>query len=101
MLALPAASAIEIRQESGLRPLRPATPQVMNSMTRSSSVPRYRNSAPRDNRNIAPNIRSGSNSPSVNHIQWCRNHYDSYRTNDNSYQPFAGTRRECSSPFGG
>ncbi|WP_420962778.1 BA14K family protein [Brucella sp. IR073] len=93
-LALSAASAIEIRQESGLRPLRPVTPQVMNGMSGNPG-------APRDKRIIVPNIRSGSNSPSVNHIQWCQNRYNSYRSSDNSYQPFAGTRRECSSPFGG
>ncbi|CAB4326163.1 BA14K family protein [Brucella sp. BO2] len=37
--------------------------------------------------------------PSSNHIQWCSNHYRSYRSSDNTYQPFAGPRQSCNSPF--
>ncbi|MDR6430632.1 BA14K family protein [Brucella pseudogrignonensis] len=37
--------------------------------------------------------------PSSNHISWCSNHYRSYRTSDNTYQPLAGPRTGCNSPF--
>ena len=37
--------------------------------------------------------------PSSNHIQWCSNRYRSYRTTDNTYQPIAGPRTGCNSPF--
>lgn len=37
--------------------------------------------------------------PSSNHISWCSNRYRSYRTSDNTYQPLAGPRSGCNSPF--
>jgi len=37
--------------------------------------------------------------PSSNHISWCSNRYRSYRTSDNTYQPLAGPRTGCNSPF--
>ncbi|RWC78181.1 MAG: BA14K family protein [Mesorhizobium sp.] len=33
------------------------------------------------------------------HVQWCYNHYRSYRASDNSFQPNNGPRRECRSPY--
>jgi hypothetical protein len=33
------------------------------------------------------------------HVQWCFNHYASYREWDNSYQPYLGPRRPCLSPY--
>ncbi|WP_405049311.1 MULTISPECIES: BA14K family protein [unclassified Rhizobium] len=30
---------------------------------------------------------------------WCSGRYASYRTDDNTYQPYGGPRRECVSPF--
>lgn len=33
------------------------------------------------------------------HIRWCYDHYVSYRAWDNSYQPYAGPRRQCWSPY--
>jgi hypothetical protein len=33
------------------------------------------------------------------HIEWCRGRYKSYRTSDNSYQPYDGRRRQCRSQF--
>lgn len=33
------------------------------------------------------------------HIEWCLNHYRSYRVSDNSWQPNYGQRRVCVSPF--
>jgi hypothetical protein len=33
------------------------------------------------------------------HVQWCRAHYRSYRTSDNTYQPYHGPRRACRSPY--
>lgn len=50
-----------------------------------SKPPRYRR--------LAPN-------PPDAHIGWCRNAYRSYRASDDSYQPLAGPRRRCLSPFG-
>lgn len=34
------------------------------------------------------------------HARWCYDRYASYRAWDNSYQPYAGPRRECRSPYG-
>lgn len=34
------------------------------------------------------------------HVRWCYARYASYRAWDNSYQPYAGPRRECRSPYG-
>lgn len=50
---------------------------------------------------VRPSTRRSVTSPvpSSNHIQWCSNRYRSYRTSDNSYQPFAGPRQGCNSPF--
>lgn len=31
------------------------------------------------------------------HVAWCMNRYQSYRVEDNSYQPFSGPRRRCRS----
>jgi hypothetical protein len=33
------------------------------------------------------------------HVQWCYDHYVSYREWDNSYQPYVGPRRTCLSPY--
>ena len=33
------------------------------------------------------------------HYDWCGNRYRSYRAEDNSYQPYAGTRTQCQSPY--
>ncbi len=37
---------------------------------------------------------------SQRHVDWCRDHYNSYRLRDNSWQPYHGGRRECVSPYG-
>lgn len=34
------------------------------------------------------------------HIEWCLHRYGSYRSADNTYQPYHGPRRACQSPFG-
>jgi hypothetical protein len=34
------------------------------------------------------------------HVQWCYDHYRSYRASDNTYQPYNGPRRQCNSPYG-
>ncbi len=34
-----------------------------------------------------------------NHVSWCYNRYRSYRTSDNTFQPFHGGRRQCYSPY--
>lgn len=33
------------------------------------------------------------------HVQWCYDHYRSYRASDNTYQPYSGPRRQCVSPY--
>lgn len=33
------------------------------------------------------------------HVQWCNNHYRSYRAYDNTFQPYNGPRRACYSPY--
>lgn len=33
------------------------------------------------------------------HMEWCRRRYKSYRTSDNSYQPYNGPRRQCRPQF--
>lgn len=33
------------------------------------------------------------------HIDWCFAHYRSYRAYDNTFQPYAGPREQCWSPF--
>ncbi|WP_426230753.1 BA14K family protein [Pararhizobium sp. DWP3-4] len=33
------------------------------------------------------------------HVEWCANRYRSYRTYDNTYQPYNGPRRQCNSPY--
>lgn len=33
------------------------------------------------------------------HVEWCASQYRSYRTSDNTYQPYNGPRRACVSPY--
>lgn len=35
----------------------------------------------------------------ANHVDWCAAHYRSYRASDDTFQPFAGPRKPCLSPF--
>ncbi|WP_245419429.1 BA14K family protein [Phyllobacterium salinisoli] len=100
LLAVSAASAIEIRQESGIKPLRPEggfTGSLRPNYSEQGVQP-YRNGEPARQQR-APRVKSRSTTPSINHIQWCQNRYRSYSINDNTYQPSAGIRRSCSSPF--
>ena len=34
------------------------------------------------------------------HISWCYSRYKSYRSSDNTFQPYNGPRRQCVSPHG-
>ncbi|MHB2266236.1 BA14K family protein [Aliihoeflea sp. PC F10.4] len=34
------------------------------------------------------------------HVDWCYGQYRSYRASDNTFQPYNGPRRACSSPYG-
>lgn len=53
------------------------------------------------NRNRQPQARvRSSNSLSQNHVNWCYDRWRSYRASDNSYQPYNGPRRLCTSPYG-
>lgn len=40
--------------------------------------------------------RAGSPDP---HLQWCYGRYRSYRSSDNTFQPYNGPRRPCVSPY--
>ncbi len=33
------------------------------------------------------------------HVQWCYDHYRSYRASDNTFQPYHGPRKPCVSPY--
>ncbi len=35
------------------------------------------------------------------HLDWCMNRYRSYRPDDDTYQPYGGSRRKCESPYAG
>lgn len=37
--------------------------------------------------------------PICGHVQWCRSRYWSYRSADDSFQPYEGRRRPCVSPL--
>ena len=45
-----------------------------------------------------PSVRPGRMSQS--HVEWCHDRYRSYRTSDNTFQPYNGPRRACRSPYG-
>ena len=45
-----------------------------------------------------PSVRPGRMSQS--HVDWCFNRYRSYRTSDNTFQPYNGPRQACRSPHG-
>ncbi|MGY6710678.1 MAG: BA14K family protein [Rhizobiaceae bacterium] len=34
------------------------------------------------------------------HVEWCYDRYRSYRSSDNTFQPYQGPRRACNSPYG-
>lgn len=55
------------------------------------------------NRVPAPALRyrtlNGTPALSGAHVDWCSATYRSYRTSDNTFQPYEGPRRECVSPF--
>lgn len=33
------------------------------------------------------------------HVNWCQEHFVTYRAHDNTYQPYSGPRRQCWSPY--
>ncbi|WP_343314677.1 BA14K family protein [Brucella sp. BE17] len=63
-----------------------------------NGVLKYRNGEPLE---VRPSTRPQPRrfGPSINHMQWCSNRYRSYRSSDDSYQPLAGPRTSCNSPF--
>jgi hypothetical protein len=46
-----------------------------------------------------PVYRSSSPSRNSRHVSWCMNRFRSYRASDNTFQPYSGPRRQCSSPY--
>lgn len=61
-------------------------------------VLRYKSGEPLQ---VRPSKRSPATrfGPSSNHIRWCSERYRSYRSTDNTYQPYVGPRTSCNSPF--
>ena len=48
-----------------------------------------------------PPVRQGSRSGVADpHLEWCYARYRSYRSSDNTFQPYNGPRRQCTSPYG-
>lgn len=47
---------------------------------------------------IGSAIASGQATESA-HVRWCYDRYRSYRASDNTYQPYNGPRRQCTSPY--
>jgi hypothetical protein len=41
----------------------------------------------------------GTRTVSSAHVQWCQNHYRSYRVSDDTFQPYNGPRERCYSPY--
>ncbi|MBC2885884.1 BA14K family protein [Ochrobactrum sp. CM-21-5] len=58
----------------------------------------YKNGDPLEYRRTVQPPTAGTR-PSSSHIRWCSNQYRSYRTSDDTYQPMAGPRTSCNSPF--
>lgn len=117
------ASAVELRKTPylpSLQPAKPPIPRATDGVNRPGPGARecygsttcrrsgtylsgegvmiYRNGEPLE---VRPSTRKFPTrlGPSSNHIQWCANRYRSYRTSDDSYQPLAGPRQSCNSPF--
>lgn len=118
-----AASAVELRNSQYLPSLKPSGPLIIggqaganrtdpsarncygSTLCRESGtyitehgVLNYKNGDALQYRRTMQPPTAGA-SPSSNHIQWCSNRYRSYRTSDNTYQPLAGPRTGCNSPF--
>lgn len=86
------ASAIELREQSGVQPLRPPSPPIRGKdLTTPPNDPRVHLRLPP----LDPRVTG----PGASHTQWCQNRYRSYRQSDNSYQPVEGIRQSCNSPF--
>lgn len=87
--------AIEITNPYVRIPSSPNIPSIRPHYRAGKPAPRYHPGTiemkPQDKVDTGPN---------VNHIEWCRDRFRSYRTRDNSYRPLGGGgRRTCSSPF--
>lgn len=44
-------------------------------------------------------VDTASNSTADAHVNWCYDHYKSYRMSDNTFQPYNGPRKQCVSPY--
>jgi len=45
------------------------------------------------------NFNTGPVRLSQQHVNWCDNRYISYRSSDNTFQPYNGPRQQCVSPY--
>lgn len=45
------------------------------------------------------NNSGGRVSMSQQHVEWCDDQYRSYRSSDNTFQPYSGPRQQCDSPY--
>ncbi|MCG6115353.1 MAG: BA14K family protein [Mesorhizobium sp.] len=46
-----------------------------------------------------PSAPSGSYHYGPAHVEWCMGRYRSYRSSDNTFQPYSGPRQSCRSPY--
>lgn len=82
------------RADNGQKKLAPLPPEAIPTDSEWHAI-ESGNQEPQVMESAAPAGDAGS------HEQWCAGRYQSYRSDDNSYQPFDGSpRRACRSPFG-
>ncbi|MEM5582149.1 BA14K family protein [Roseibium sp. AS2] len=65
-------------------------------------APTHRNTGPRYVPGHGPDPRHGRRQArglTPAHYQWCNQRYRSYRSADNTFQPYNGPRRACVSPY--
>jgi hypothetical protein len=48
---------------------------------------------------VAGAINNNADSGRNAHVQWCYDHYRSYRASSNTYKPDGAPRRQCNSPY--
>lgn len=61
--------------------------------------PRKPCAAPQELTSTVQQAAAEPSSPALDeHARWCSSRYNSYRAEDNTYQPFSGGRKQCNSP---
>ncbi|MEQ1955163.1 BA14K family protein [Mesorhizobium sp. CN2-181] len=81
-------------------PARPSTPAaVVGKNLESPPVDMTVTGAVPDQTSETPAEPEPAEAMDMAHLQWCNDHYRSYRPQDNSYRSYSGRRKECVSPF--